>query len=399
MRDLQDVLDAAQEVESGGKAAILATVVEVEGSAYRRPGARMLITEEGWCAGGISGGCLEADLADRAWRLTEQGTPSLVTYDTTPEADLVLGLGLGCRGVVRVLVERLVPGRMADSVAFLRDCLQHRGRGVMATVFRQEGTIETTIGARLFLDHEGHVRSDIRDAGLAERVREDAWLCLASRRSETKVYTLPVGAATVFMEVIELPVPLVIFGAGHDAVPVVRIAKEIGWHVTVVDSRPAYASSGRFPSADAVVLSRPETTRERIRLDADTVALVMTHNYLQDRKLLALLLPSPARYLGVLGPKQRTDRLLLDLTQDGIAWSDAHASRLYAPVGLDIGANTPESIALAILAEIQAVLADRPAGFLRERRRAIHHDSGPEEAPHWQTTWTGTPSNCGMSAS
>jgi xanthine dehydrogenase accessory factor len=378
MRELESIVLAAEEAERNGETAMLATVVQVEGSAYRRPGAHMLITKGGWRAGSISGGCLESDLVERAWQLTETESPALVTYNTTDETDVITGIGVGCRGTIRVLVERLTPGRTLDPVAFYQAC--HRGRraGVLATVFRVEGSVRTRIGARLLLHHDGHPMGDIRDADLAAMVEQDARGALAGGRSLSVAYPLPSGAAGVCLEVIRPPLPLVIFGAGHDAIPVVRFAKEMGWHVTVVDARPAYAMPERFPSADAVVLAPPERMQERVHLDQDTAVLVMTHNYLQDRKLLERLLPSPARYIGLLGPRDRTDQLLAELKGDGWIYTRNQLDRLYAPVGLDIGAEGPEGIALAILAEIQATRSDRPGNSLRQRTGPIHVESALE---------------------
>lgn len=398
MKEIKEILHAIQETQDGRQEAVLATVVDIEGSAYRRPGARMLTTKAGWLAGGVSGGCLESDLVERAWKLTEQGHAVVLTYDTRADTDVIFGMGMGCRGVVRVLIERIAPDEAPHWIAFLQNCIRHRARGVMATVVRVEGTIGARVGSRLCLEQAGAVTSDIRDGALAARVHEDACRVMECQRSETMRVTLAEGAADVFFECVVPAVPLVVFGAGHDAIPVVRIAKEIGWHVTVVDGRPAYASPQRFPSADAVVLSTPEGIREHVRLDGDTVALVMTHNYAHDVALLTALLPSSVRYLGVLGPRHRTDRLLLDVMRTGITWSDAQASRLYGPVGLDIGADTSEGIAMATLAEIQAVLAGRPGGSLRQRQGPIHAKSDPERIARWETSWTATPSTCGRSA-
>lgn len=399
MKELQDIVEAAKEAERNGRTAILATVVQIEGSAYRRPGARMLITEDGWRAGSISGGCLESDLVERAWGLTARGEPALVTYDATDGGEPIFGLGLGCRGTVRILVERLTPGRTPDPVAFLQECLQGRGPGVLATVFRLQGPVGAKVGARLLLHHDGRVTCDIRDPGLAAPVEEDARRAVETGWSGPRTYPFPSGAAEVFVEVARPPTPLVIFGAGHDAAPILRLAKELGWRVTVVDSRPTFATSGRFPLADEVVVCLPEAILGRVRLDRHTAALVMTHNYLQDQKLLEILLPSPVRYLGVLGARSRTEQLLADLRGEGMTWSEEQLARLHAPVGLDIGAEGPEGIAIAVLAEIQAVLAGRSGGFLRQRTRPIHLESGPAQPASREGSWAGAKAASGLSAS
>ncbi|MGH9916297.1 MAG: XdhC family protein, partial [Pyrinomonadaceae bacterium] len=175
-----------------------------------------------------------------------------------------------------------------------------------------------------------------------------------------------------FIESIQPPVPLLVFGAGYDAVPLVQIAKELGWYVTLVDGRPDFATQAKFPAADAFIITRPEDVAERVQIDRKTMAVVMTHNYLDDYQLLETLLPSPARYIGLLGPKRRTEQLLYELKKNGTAVTDEQLNRLYGPVGIDIGADAPEEIAVAILAEIKTVLADRSAGLSRDRKEPLH---------------------------
>jgi xanthine/CO dehydrogenase XdhC/CoxF family maturation factor len=189
--------------------------------------------------------------------------------------------------------------------------------------------------------------------------------CLAS--------ALPPGSdISAFRQTVFPPAALTIFGAGDDAGPLVRFAKELGWEVTIVDARPAFATPGRFPEADAVIVARPEEAVARINPAADSAAVIMTHHYRHDVPLLRTLLPRPLAYLGVLGPKKRTDMILADIEADGLAISAAMRARLRAPVGLDLGADNPEEIALSILAEMTAVLAGRDARPLRERPGPIH---------------------------
>ncbi len=377
MKELRDILDAWADVRRRGERAVLATVVKARGSTYRRPGARMLLRPDGAMVGSIGGGCLEGDVLEKARQVLATGEPRLVAYDMTSDDDIVWGLGLGCNGVVYVLLEALPHGGPADPMAFLDECLTHERVGVLATVFRVEGRRPAHVGDRWMVRADGELwGSTLQDPALLEALRPDVDEARRTGRSTVRTYALPDGEAEVFIEVVQPPVPLVVFGAGHDAIPVVRFAKALGWRVTVVDSRPAYATRDRFPEADEVVLAHPEDVPGRVRLDERTVAVVMTHNYLQDLKLLEVLLPSPVRYLGVLGPRSRTDQLLRDLQAKGRAPAEAQLRRLYSPVGVDIGAETPEEIALSILAEVQAVLTGRPAGLLRDRKGPIH---GPPE--------------------
>jgi xanthine/CO dehydrogenase XdhC/CoxF family maturation factor len=216
------------------------------------------------------------------------------------------------------------------------------------------------------------IKSNIEDADLVAQIRDDAWKALNDNRSTVKAYPLATGKAEVFIEVIQPPVPLMIFGAGHDAIPLVRLAQELGWYVTIIDNRQVDGTQERFSSADEVILCRPEGVSESVSLNNRTMAVVMTHNYLHDLEILKTLLPSPVQYLGILGPKSRTKKLFQDLKEQGITPTEKQMQRLYSPVGLDIGADTPEEIALSIVAEIQSVLANHSGGSLRNKLGSIH---------------------------
>ena len=379
MKELQGILNAFGTARAQGKSAVLATVVNTSGSTYRRPGARLLITEEGQMIGSVSGGCLERDVFRRARRVLQAQEPLVVRYDSMSEDDIVWGFGLGCNGVVDVLLEPVSGGRERGQMDFLDDCLRLRQAGVLATVFAVEGWEGVEVGCRLMLREGVPEQSDIADSMLKEAILTDARQVLASGDSQVKVYEMAAGRAEVFVERIEPPPTLVIFGAGHDAVPLVRLAKELGWHVTVVDGRPGYATKARFSLADTLIAARPDEIKERVPLDSRTTTVVMNHNYFDDLEVLRFLLSSPARYIGVLGPKRRTERLLGDLRRDGVTVAANQSAHLHAPIGIDIGADTPEEIALAILAEIKAVITGRRGGMLRERRGSIHVSPGDGE--------------------
>jgi xanthine/CO dehydrogenase XdhC/CoxF family maturation factor len=184
-------------------------------------------------------------------------------------------------------------------------------------------------------------------------------------------FELPGGKVEVLVEVIHPPTPLVIFGAGYDAVPLSRMAKEAGFHVTVADVRPAYAQASRFPEADAIKVVRPEEIA-MLGLNQDTAAVIMSHNYLTDCGFLKAVLPLNFRYVGLMGPRVRALKMLQELREAGLDISKEFLQRIHNPVGLDIGAENPEQIALAILAEIQAVMAGRPGSSLREKKGPIH---------------------------
>jgi xanthine dehydrogenase accessory factor len=371
MKELQKIVSEARRALQAGKPVALATVVSVEGSAYRLPGARMLIVDGRWTAGSISGGCLEDDVILRAQTAIASNRPATATYDTTSDDDVIFGVGLGCKGVVSIWIEPLVEGGDgADFVAFARRCLDERVPGLAATVVEAQPETGVRVGSRL-LSSTAARASNINHAALEEAIERRLAEVHTGDAGMVNIM-LDTGSVGVFIERIDPPTPLIVFGAGHDAMPVVRLAKDLGWHVTVVDHRPAYATPERFPEADRIVIGTAKDAASKITLDHDTLALIMTHNYVRDLEWLQLVLPQSVRYVGALGPRRRTENLLADLAEKGFHPAREQLARLFAPVGLDIGSEGPAEVALSILAEMQAVLAGRSGGHLRERKRPIH---------------------------
>jgi xanthine/CO dehydrogenase XdhC/CoxF family maturation factor len=369
MTETEALVTAWREASQQKLRGALATVVRVEGSAYRRPGARMFVTETKQRTGVLSGGCLEGDVAERALTVMETGEPMVVTYYTTSDDDIVWGLGIGCRGVVQVLIEPASDFRCAGLVQLLDECEKNSQRGAVATVIRTEGHPEGEVGARALLHADGTSRSE---AGFyrmfcGPQIVDELRVAIRSGASGVSRYETEDGFVEVFVELIEPQLPLVIIGAGDDALPLVSLAKNLGWRTTVVDTRSRPAIIERFAGADEIVLCRAEDVRDRVRLSARTAVVLMTHNYLQDLEILKTLLNTPLRYLGCLGPRQRTEQMLLEIP-DEITF----LKQLYAPAGLDIGADTPMEVAFSIVSEIKAVVAGREGGLLRNRKGPIH---------------------------
>lgn len=329
MKALQAIVAALEAASTAD--AVLATLVTVEGSSYRRPGARLLIMADGNRIGSISGGCLEEDVVTRAQEVRKTGIPDAVVYDTTTENDLVWGVGLGCHGVVRVLIEKL-PQRPAWSAALAANFAARRNTA-LAVVHR--GLPSHSLGTRLATPGDA------------------------------------AGTADVFINVIPPPTELFVFGAGDDAMPVVRLADDLGWQVTVADPRPAYATAERFPQA-RLLTAPADVLAERARPGPDALAVVMTHHYVHDVPILRTLLDRPLSYLGLLGPRKRAARILEDLEKEKPGSAVAARGRVHSPVGLDLGAETPEEVALSIVAEMQATLTRRNARPLKERNQPIH---------------------------
>ncbi len=360
MNETRALIEAFGGATGRGERCALATVVSVEGSSYRRPGARMLVCEAGTSTGTISAGCLESDVIEHAMRVMRTGAPKLVVYDTASTSDeMAWGLGLGCNGIVRVLVEPLASGSLY--IEALRR--SHASSVSVATVYQCAPSARIETGARLFIDEEGNVSHEKLSGEMAAMLESE----VRALASGARIYDFDGVAAKVFIETLLPPVPLVVFGAGHDALPVVQLARELGWQTQVVDPQARPASRSRFSMADRVTLSRPEDVGAHVAIARRTMALLMSHNYSHDLTLLRFLLASPARYIGVMGPRKRTERMLREL-----AANKANLARLHSPVGLDIGANGSAEIALSILAEMRAVLDGRRGGMLRERRGSIH---------------------------
>jgi xanthine/CO dehydrogenase XdhC/CoxF family maturation factor len=313
--------------------AVLATLVSVEGSSYRRRGARLLVTADGRRIGSISGGCLEEDLLVHARHVAKSGRAELVTYDTTSENDLVWGVGLGCNGIVKILVEPLP------------SC--PRWAGALADGFRSHRTTRLSI-----------VWQAKDTALLGTHLREE-------------FPELP-SSAEVFNNDVDPPPRLLVFGAGDDAQPLVRFAKELGWHVTIADPRANFATITRFPNADSIIVSPASESVRSIDPPDDALAVIMTHHYVHDVPLLRDLIPRSLPYVGLLGPKKRAAKIIADLQSQGFAYTAGELEALHAPVGLDLGAETPEEVALSIIAEIRAKLGQRDARPLRDRDRPIH---------------------------
>ncbi len=367
MNELDSILTVLASEPEAAKNAVLTTVVHVRGSAYRRPGARMLVLEDGRRFGSVSGGCLEGDVCRKAWWFTEGGKPSVRSYDTSSDDDAAWEFGLGCNGVVDVLFERVDDPGTAEMTNFVASARTARRAAVVTTVIGGAGKL----GDRLLFDGEGVFGGALAGSASEGAVIAHARESYLRQKSYLAHVGTDAGSVDVFVEWIGPPLALVVFGAGHDAQPLVQFGKELGWYVTVADGRANYATQDRFPTADQVVVIDPRDPLKTVRLSRDTAVVMMTHNYPMDAVLLRHILPAKPRYLGMLGPKLRTDGLLeeVGLPVTGID--------LHAPVGLDLGSDAPVSIALAIVAEIQAVQHGRNGGMLKERDASIH-DAVPE---------------------
>jgi xanthine/CO dehydrogenase XdhC/CoxF family maturation factor len=350
MSELRQILGLWERAKAQGEEVCLATVVRVQGSSYRKPGARMLLTSGGQRAGTISGGCLEAEVSKKAWWLTESG-PTVQEYSSFFAEDSGIPYGLGCGGTVWVLLER---GPAAESVLeALRRGIEERSSFAVVTSVGAEGYC---IGTQLVIAEDGERLLDAVASGAGE-VNELADGALREKSSQVN--------DNFFVEYLAPPPSLYLFGAGDDAVPLVEFAHALGWYITVIDGRSNLARQERFPLADRWIVHKASDglSQSGIEPGIRDAAVIMTHSYQQDAEFLKKLLPCELAYLGILGPRLRTQRLLKEIAPDiGLSIEEC-MERLHAPIGLNLGAANPAGIALAIAAEIQAVFAGCDSGL------------------------------------
>lgn len=333
--ETRQVLDALAEWHAVGTPCALATVVRVRGSAYRHEGAKLLVAADGRHVGNVSGGCLEGDVREVALRVIRTGVPELREYCGGADEVQAWDLGIGCEGVVEVYIEPVRDGREAERTMMAEE----RGHAVFTNLETGERTCRPLDGMTLL---------DLADG------TDDA------------------PRPNTFTELLQPPPRLLIVSAGDDAVHLATLASSIGFGVIVMDRRPGLLTRERFPAPIRLLESDAAQLTERVVLDNKAFAVVMTHHFADDTAYLRALLGTPARYIGVLGPRQRTERILGILRADG----PVDESRIYGPVGLDIGTDGAEQVALSVVAEMLAVRSGRRPQSLRERRAPIH-------APSW----------------
>lgn len=333
-----------REFESRGAACVLATIVATEGSTYRKSGTQMLISAQAELRGLLSGGCLEVDLIEHAREVLASGVSRLVSYDMRGDDDLLFGLGSGCEGAMQVLLQRVGPEEAWQPLSRIADCVEQRISDSLGIVIDGAGAGRSwwTGGADAPWPEPSLLHSARASAG-------------AGRGTQLIDCLLAGAPARVLILPLRPPPALLLLGAGADAVPLARLASSLGLAVTVSDHRPAFAVPARFPHCEVRCIAFSEL-RAGLELPRFEAAVVMSHYLPADLAYLRALAASPGvAYVGLLGPAARRERLFAELGSAAQQLGD----RLRAPVGLDIGARTPEAIALAVAAEIHAWFAGR----------------------------------------
>ncbi len=346
---------------------VLATIVETMGSSYQKAGARMLIAQDGELTGLLGGGCFEADLFEQAQSVFDDGQARLVFYDMRAADDALWGLGLGCNGAVRILLQLLSAENDFHPLNVMAQSYHETNAAVLATVCVSRH-VDYPAGYSCFIDSSGA-------EGVLRNVKREDQLFVSSaqqtlRQKKSCLIEHEMGAerSSVFYDILRPPTHLLIIGAGPDAVPLVQFASSLGWRVTVIDHRPAYIRPERFPDVERLMKLSPDEFNRTLPLDQYDALVLMTHSIDYDQRYLRVIVDSSIPYIGLLGPASRRQRLM-----DGLgSAAEKITARVHGPVGLDIGADTPEEIALSIVAEIQAVISHRDGAQLHLSDLPLH---------------------------
>jgi xanthine dehydrogenase accessory factor len=365
VKEFKAILSAYKNMHLTDRKAALATVVKVKGSSYRSPGARMLIMDDGKWVGSISGGCLEGDALRKARLVMANEKPMTVTYDTREESNQNLGIGLGCNGVIDVLIEPITDKN--NPVHLFEQVVTSNEPVAMATIVRGEGT-----GEKMIVTANGEQRNSFSNQDISKIIEPSILEIFTSTKSETKLFPFEQKEVEVFVELIQPIISVIIFGGGFDARPVSQLAKSVGWEVQVTDECVAHIAPVFFPQADKLSLCQREFIDRDFNITPYTACILMSHNYEYDRDVLKKLIHSPAPYIGILGPRKRFDKMQEEFSKEEITLSIDQLHRIHSPIGLDIGAEAPDEIAVSIIAEIQSKFANRSGGFLKYNSGPIH---------------------------
>lgn len=367
MNSLTDLIHSLLSLEGP---AVLATLVGVEGSAYRRQGARMILDHQGIQAGVVSGGCLESDLAERGKKVLETGQPELARYSLGSDLDRVWGTGMGCEGTAEVLLQRIEARPPLPWAAYTQQQLRKRRSVALATVYATEGHVPADVGDTFAYATDGHGLLPI-DPELSVLLHRATQRVFEAGRSQSERITLAGGSLQVCLEPIRPPYALWIYGGGENGRPLAQMARLLGWQVGVLDHRPGLLSQERFAGAELRHGLPPDLIPD-LPLDGRSAAVILSHVFDRDMEALQAFMETGVPYVGLQGSRGRTAKLLAELASAGFPLDEAMEERLYAPMGLDLGAETPEEIALAVLAEIKAILGRREAKHLRDGGGCIH---------------------------
>lgn len=361
MKEITTIINAFNASKPKKLKFALATVVKIQGSSYRRMGARMLVCEDGNWVGGISGGCLEGDALRRALKAIHMQHPSIVTYDTSVDDDHQVGVGLGCKGVIDVLFQPIESQDPYHPIALLASLQDIREPQVVLTMIQGDWSSAIKFGTTLLL-------SDIQDTDLSTTIEAPVENALARGKSSVAVVKNNEGhEVQLFIEVIKPALRLFILGGNYDIYPLIRIGRELGWHI-YVQAKIKQLHQDAFDLSQCIYDLHDDITD----IDGFSTVILMSHDLKTDKNNLKKYMHSSTPYIGMLGPRDRSERILNELENEEYVIPEDLSDRLYFPVGLDIGAINPEEIAIAICAEIIAHFSGRDGRSLKYRQGKIY---------------------------
>jgi len=371
MKEIKAIIKAYDEADKTSVGLALATVVRVEGSSYRRTGARMLIMDNGIWVGGISGGCLEGDALKRAQLAIRKSTPTLITYDTTDDDPYQIGVGLGCNGVIDVLLTPLNVDDKNNPLEVLKRCVQaDRETHILVTITKLSGDWNSVREGEVIQYTDEHSLNILGDELAVRQLNKAISEQISVGHSAPAYLEFENGHwLSCFIEILPPEISMILMGHQYDVYPLSRLIKEMGWRLTIV-AEPQKINPHIITIADEVV---PPVNFFNIFTDNYTAIILMAHDYKTDKNNLPKALATAAPYIGMLGPRVRSEKIWRELTNEGRINATDNIDRIHAPVGLDIGAVTPEEIALSLIAEVKAALSGRDGTFLRLRTTVIHH--------------------------
>jgi len=364
MKEIKTIIDAFHAHQEDEQRTALATVINVDGSSYRRTGARMFVTENGDWVGGISGGCLEGDALRRAKMAIMQDKASVVTYDTTEDDAHQIGVGLGCNGIIDILITPITEEVVHHPIHVLEKAGRERKPQVLVTVVESDYEVLTKGTVLLYEDDTSFLAA----TGGADALLNEVHTAFAKKKSHLAELEVEGEPLRCFVEFLPPPIHLIVQGGNYDIYPLLRLGREMGWRLSVI-ANPKKLDRTAFELADDILSSKNE---DPPLIDEYSATILMAHDYKTDLKHLKAMLNSDIPYIGLLGPRKRTLKMYADLAKEDRGLSVADEERIHSPVGLDIGATSPEEISLSILAEIIAHFSGRSGGHLKHREGPIH---------------------------
>lgn len=365
MKEIKSILKLYNSFKNSGEKCAIAQVVRVEESSYRREGARMLVFESGVFEGGISGGCLEGDALQRSQIAILKRQPSIVTYDTSKENEI--GVGLGCNGVIDVLISPI--SESSSTLEMLQKCVSDRGFHIIATVTALTGDLNgIPLGKSFYYDKDTASMEDCNHDGLKGFLQHSIQEVLEQQKSRTYHFQEEGVKASIFIELIPPQFHLAVYGDNYDVYPILELAKLMDWEVSLTGN----IQKLKKEKLQSVANLYPKDFEERPAIDERTAIILMAHDYKTDYANLRTLIQSRAPYIASLGPRKRFDKMVREFKANDMTFSKEELARIYAPCGLEIGANTPEEIALSLFSEILGVFSNKEGGMLRKKSGPIH---------------------------